>query len=222
MNLFGKFAEISPVVWGILAALVVLGVVIYLVTRSNAKWTTRMIANAALSIALAFILSYIRLYKMPQGGSITLASMLPIFMFAYAYGVAPGMLVGLCYGFLQWMQDGFYMVHPVEAVLDYLLAFAVLGLCGLAKGKKQVWAFPVGMLIGAFARAVCAVTAGVIFFGSYAPEGQAPILYSLGYNGLYLIPETAICMIIGCIPQVRDLARKLALNDGNGRPGKKA
>ena len=103
--MFSKFAEISPVVWGILAALVILGVVLFFVTRNSKKWTTRMLANAALCIALAFVLSYIRLYKLPQGGSITLASMLPIFLFAYAYGVAPGMLVGAAYGILQFIQD---------------------------------------------------------------------------------------------------------------------
>ena len=129
--IFSKFAEISPVVWGILAALVILGVVLFFVTRNSKKWTTRMLANAALCIALAFVLSYIRLYKLPQGGSITLASMLPIFLFAYAYGVAPGMLVGAAYGILQFIQDA-YFVHPVELLLDYPLAFALLGLAGLA------------------------------------------------------------------------------------------
>ena len=116
--MFSKFAEISPVVWGILGALVIVGVVLFFLTRDSKKWTTRMLANAALVIALSFILSYIRLYKMPQGGSITLASMLPIFMFAYAYGVGPGMLVGMAYGVLQFIQDA-YFVHPVELLLDY-------------------------------------------------------------------------------------------------------
>ena len=82
-----EFAEISLTTWAILAALVILGVVLYIMTRDQKKWSTRMLANASLCIALAFILSYVKLYEMPQGGSVTLASMLPIFMFAYAYGV---------------------------------------------------------------------------------------------------------------------------------------
>ena len=86
-----EFAEISLTTWAILAALVILGVVLYIMTRDQKKWSTRMLANASLCIALAFILSYVKLYEMPQGGSVTLASMLPIFMFAYAYGVGPGL-----------------------------------------------------------------------------------------------------------------------------------
>ena len=210
-NAFHKLGEISPVIWGILAALALLGIVFGYVSHSKTKWTVRMLSNAALSIALAFILSFIRLYKMPQGGSITLASMLPIFLFSYAYGTAPGMLVGLCYGFLQWMQDGFYMVHPVEGVVDYLLAFAVLGLAGLGRKLPEKYSLPVGCVIGAVCRAFCAILSGYIFFGSYAPEGQAPIVYSMIYNGLYLIPETAICVVLACVPQIRQTAKLLSV-----------
>ena len=210
-NVFHKLGEISPVIWAIIAAMVLVGAVMGYVSHSKTKWTVRMLSNAALSIALAFILSFIRLYKMPQGGSITLASMLPIFLFSYAYGTAPGMLVGLCYGFLQWMQDGFYMVHPVEGVMDYLLAFAVLGLAGLGRKLPDKYSLPVGCVIGAVARAFCAILSGYIFFGSYAPEGQAPLVYSMIYNGLYLIPETLICVVISAFPQIRMLARTLSL-----------
>lgn len=209
--MFDKFAKLTPMVWGCLAALVVVGAVLYVGRTVRTKWTARMIANAALSIALAFVLSLIRLYKMPQGGSITLASMLPIFLFAYAYGTAPGLLMALVYGFLQWMQDGFYMLTPVEAVMDYLLAYAVLGLAGLMHGRKEVWALPLGCVIGALCRAVVAVTAGMIFFGEYAPEGTPVLVYSLGYNGLYLVPDTIICILLASVPQIRSLARRLSL-----------
>lgn len=194
-----KLVELPAAMWGILAALVVLGAVLLMMNRSNTKWTAQMLANASLSIALAFVLSCIRLYKMPQGGSITLASMLPIFLFAYAYGTAPGLFVGMAYGFLQWMQDGFYMLTPVEGVMDYLLAYTVLGLCGIASHFGQLSTkvkLTIGMVIGVVARAVVAITAGYIFFGEYAPAGQAPIIYSMSYNGLYLIPDTAICLLI--------------------------
>lgn len=210
--MFAKFAKILPSVWGLLAALAVIGVVLYCMKGSRTKWTARMLANAAISIALASVLSYIRLYKMPQGGSITLASMLPIFMFAYAYGVGPGLFVGLAYGFVQWMQDGFWMLTPVEGVMDYLLAFAVLGLCGLCRKLPKQYALPVGCIVGALARAIVAITAGVIFFAENAPVGQSAIVYSMGYNGLYLIPDTAICVVLAFIPQIRDLAHKLSLN----------
>ena len=213
MTIFAKFGEISPALWGILAGLALVGLVLLYVSRSNTQWTVRMLSNAALAVALSFVLSCIRLYKMPQGGSITPASMLPIFLFAYAYGCAPGMLVGMVYGFLQWMQDGFYMVHPVEAVLDYLLAFAVLGLAGLSRKWPDKWGLPVGCVIGALARAFCAVLSGCIFFGMYAPEGQPVLLYSLSYNALYLLPETAICVVLAAVPQIRRLAKQIARNN---------
>lgn len=208
--MFSKFAEISPVVWGIVAALAIVGVVLFFITRDGKRWTTRMLANAALVIALSFILSYIRLYKMPQGGSITLASMLPIFMFAYAYGCAPGMLVGMAYGVLQFIQDA-YFVHPVELLLDYPLAYAMLGLAGLAGRFSDQWGIIPGIVLGTFGRFVCAFLSGVIFFGMYAPEGQNVLVYSAVYNGFYLIPEAVICLVIASIPQIRRLAKQLAL-----------
>lgn len=208
--MFSKFAEITPVVWAIIAALVIVGLMLFAVTRDKKKWTTRMLANAALCIALAFILSYIRLYKMPQGGSITLASMLPVFMFSYAYGVGPGMLVGAAYGILQFIQDA-YFVHPIELLLDYPLAFAMLGLAGVAGKLSDRWGIIPGIVIGTLGRFLCAFLSGVIFFGMYAPEGQNVLIYAAVYNGLYLIPEAIICIVLAMIPQVRQLARQLAM-----------
>ena len=129
--MFSKFAKITPVTWGVIAALLIFGIVLFAITKDKKRWTARMLANAALCIALATVLSFVRLYKMPQGGSITPASMLPLFLFAYAYGVGPGMLVGAAYGLVQFLQDA-YFVHPIELLLDYPLAFAMLGLSGLA------------------------------------------------------------------------------------------
>ena len=206
-----EFAEISLTTWAILAALVILGVVLYIMTRDQKKWSTRMMANASLCIALAFILSYVKLYEMPQGGSVTLASMLPIFMFAYAYGVGPGMLVGAAYGLLQFIQDA-YFVHPVELLLDYPLAFAMLGLAGLATKFNDQWGVIPGIVLGTFGRFVCAFLSGVIFFGMYAPEGQNVLVYSAVYNGFYLIPEAIICIVLAMIPQIRRLAKQLALS----------
>ncbi|MBR1707211.1 MAG: energy-coupled thiamine transporter ThiT [Clostridia bacterium] len=207
-----KFSSLSATVWAILVTCIIAGVVVFLISKDQKKWTIRMIANAALCIALAFLLSCIRLYKLPQGGSITLASMLPLFLFAYVYGVGPGMLVGAAYGFLQFIQDA-YFVHPVELILDYPLAFAMLGLCGLAKKFPDSWGIIPGIAIGTLGRFLCAFISGIIFFGMYAPEGQNVLVYSAVYNGFYLIPEAAICIVIGLIPQIRTLANQLALSD---------
>lgn len=208
--MFSKFAEISPVVWGILAALVILGLVLFFVTRDSKKWSTRMLANAALCIALSFVLSYIRLYKLPQGGSITLASMLPLFLFAYAYGVGPGLAIGFAYGLLQFVQGGWF-VHPIQFLLDYPLAFAMLGFAGIARKLPDNWGMIPGILLGAFMRFLCAFLTGVFFWGDGAGE-QNVLVYSAVYNGTYLIPETIICMVIAMIPQIRRLARQLSLS----------
>ena len=214
--MFSKFASIAPAVWGILAALIIVGVVVFFISRDRRSWSARMLSNAALSIALAFILSYIRLYKLAQGGSITLASMLPIFLFAYAYGVAPGMLVGAAYGLLQFIQDA-YFVHPVELLLDYPLAFAMLGLAGIAHHSGERGRLIEGIVLGAVGRFLCAFIAGVIFFGAYAPEGQPVLVYSAVYNGFYLIPETIICIVLALVPAIQRLARTLSLSADKDR-----
>ena len=148
-----------------------------------------------------------------QGGTITLASMLPIFLFSYAYGVGPGMLVGAAYGFVQFLQGGLYFVHPIELLLDYPLAFAMLGLAGLANKFSDKWGMIPGIILGTFGRFVCAFLSGMIFFGMYAPEGQNLVVYSIVYNGLYLVPEAIICIVLALIPQIRQLAKRLALQD---------
>lgn len=207
--MFSQFAEISLTTWSILACLLILGAVLFITARNHQKWTTLMMANASLCIALAFILSYIKLYEMPQGGSVTLASMIPIFMFAYAYGIAPGLMIGFAYGLLQFVQGGWF-VHPVQFLLDYPLAFSMLGFAGIAKRLPDSWGMIPGILIGTFLRFLCAFLTGVFFWGDGAGE-QNVLIYSAVYNGAYLIPETIICLCLSMIPQIRKLTRQLSM-----------
>lgn len=203
-----QFAEFTLTTWSILACLIILGIVLFFMTRSRQKWTTRMMANASLCIALSFILSYIRLYEMPQGGSVTLASMVPIFMFAYAYGIAPGLMIGFSYGLLQFVQGGWF-VHPIQFLLDYPLAFSMLGFSGIARKLPDRWGMIPGILLGVILRFLCAFLTGVFFWGDGAGE-QNILIYSAVYNGSYLIPETAICLAVTMVPQIRKLARQLS------------
>lgn len=154
--MFSEFAEVSAATWGVIVALLLVGIIVFAVSKDKKRWTARMLANGALCIALATVLSFVTLYKMPQGGTITLASMLPIFLFSYAYGVGPGMLVGAAYGFVQFLQGGLYFVHPIELLLDYPLAFAMLGLAGLANKFSDKWGMIPGIILGTFGRFVCA------------------------------------------------------------------
>ena len=212
-SVFSKFASLSGTAWAVLCALLILGIVIFVISRDKRRWSTRMLANAALCIALSFILSCIRLYRLPQGGSITLASMLPLFLFAYAYGTVPGMLTGAAYGILQFIQDA-YFVHPVELILDYPLAFAMLGLAGIAHNRTDRQSLVFGIVLGTVGRFVCAFLSGIIFFGMYAPEGQNVFVYSAVYNGFYLIPEAIICITLALVPSIQRLARQLSFTDG--------
>lgn len=162
----------------------------------TSKWTTKELIFGALCVALSFVLSYIKIFHMPQGGSITPASMLPIFLFAYIYGTPHGLIVAIAYGLLQMIQDA-YIVHWAQAILDYVLAFGALSLAGLF--KKSI--IP-GIIAGGFGRFLFAFLSGFIFFAEYAPEGQSPVVYSLVYQITYIIPELAICIVIAVIPAV--------------------
>ena len=204
-----QFAEITLTTWSILSGLIILGIVLFIMTHYHQKWTTRMMANASLCIALSFILSYVKLCEMPQGGSVTLASMLPLLMFAYAYGVAPGMMIGFSYGLLQFIQGGWF-VHPIQFLLDYPLAFSMLGFAGIARKLPERFGMLFGVLLSVILRFLCAFLTGVFFWGDGAGE-QNVLLYSAVYNGTYLIPETAICLAIAMVPQIRKLARQLSL-----------
>ena len=186
-----KLIETPLTVWIAILVLAVLGIILLAVTRTSRNWNAKMLSFAALSVALSFVLSCIRLYRMPQGGSVTPASMLPIMLFSAAFGVGPGLLAGLVYGILQYLQGGWFL-NVWQFALDYLLAFAALGLAGLARKLPEKWGLYCAMLIAAIGRALSATLAGIMFWDT------AP-LASLIYNGTYLIPEIIICMILGAV-----------------------
>ena len=186
-----KLIETPFTVWIAILVLVALGVILLTVSKTSKGWNAKMISFAALSIALSFVLSCIRLYRMPQGGSVTPASMLPLMLFAASFGVGPGLLAGLVYGVLQYFQGGWFL-NVWQFALDYLLAFAALGLAGFARKLPEKWGLSIAMLIAVVGRALSATLAGIMFWDT------AP-LASLIYNGTYLIPEVIICMILGAI-----------------------
>lgn len=190
-EMMGRITDLGATGWITLITLIVLAAVMIMMSITRKVWTAKSLAYAAMCIALAFILSYIKVFEMPQGGSVTLASMLPIMLFAAAYGVGPGLLVGAVYGLLQYIQGGWF-VHPVQFLLDYPLAFALIGLAGLytvLPKKWSSWSLYAAMILGAIGRAFSATLAGIIYWDT-APWA------SLVYNGTYLIPDTIICIVI--------------------------
>lgn len=193
----------SPAFWIGILCIVGLAAIVMLVRQS--KWSTQMLVSGALCVALSFILSCIVVYRLPQGGSVTAASMLPIMLFSWIYGPVAGICAGLVHGILQMVQ-GVYIVHPLQLLLDYVFPFAVLGLAGFIRSEKLM---PLSVAAGGFARFLMHFLSGFIFFASYAPEGQAPIIYSLVYTASYMLPDIAICLVIVCIPQLRHALTRL-------------
>lgn len=141
--------------------------------------------EGASCVALSVVLSYLTLFRMPQGGSINLA-LVPIFVFAYRHGAKWGILVGALTGFLKLVLGG-YIVHPVQAILEYPAAYAAIGLAGLFKGKEIICSILAGL-----AQFACYVVAGAVFFASYAPAGTNAWAYAAVYNGTFLFPKIVI------------------------------
>ena len=154
----------------------------------------------AAAIALGTILSNIKLFSFPTGGSITLLSMLVICLPGYWFGLGAGIMTGIAYGVLQMLVDP-YILFPAQLVVDYLLAFGALGLSGLFCNKKN--GLIKGYLAGILGRFVFAVLSGWIFFGMYAWEGWSPLMYSVVYNGIYIFSEATITVLILALPPVK-------------------
>lgn len=187
---------------GALAALMCVGLVF---SRRRVKWDARMLAKAALCLALSYLLGLIRLFRMPMGGSVTLAAMLPLVLLAYAFGPLEGVLTGCAYGLLALMIDP-YVIHPVQLLLDYPIAYAALSLGCLAKKLplNEKLRLPAACLLAYLGRWAAAVLSGVVFFAEYAGE-QGALLYSVIYNLSYLAPEAAICVAVCLIPGMHRL-----------------
>lgn len=157
---------------------------------THIKFNTRMILHIGLMLALSFILQYIRLYHMPQGGSVTLGSMVPLMLIALAYGPAVGMLTGFLFGMMDLFQDPF-ILNPVQVLFDYPLPFMAFGV--MAYFRKHLI---IGATVAMSLRLLCHYISGVAFFAQYAPPTMSPYLYSFIFNITYLLPELIICIII--------------------------
>ncbi len=162
---------------------------------------TKKMVEAGVMIALSFLLSQIKLFKAPQGGSVTAGSMIPIILFSLRWGWKPGILAGATFGILKMLLGG-YIVSPVQAILEYPLAFGLLGLSGIfSDALKNAQEGYFGKILGAtflaiIGRFICHVVAGVVFFGENFPTLSSSLRNSLVYNSSYLIPEFIISGII--------------------------
>ncbi len=169
-------------------------------TKSSKKLSTSQLAYCGMTVALGTVLSMIKLFHFPTGGSITLLSMLIITLPGFWFGPVTGIITGVAYGVFQLLIDP-YVVHPMQLFIDYIFAFGALGLSGLFANAKN--GLIKGYSVAILGRFVFAVISGWIFFGAYHWDNWSPFAYSLAYNAIYIFSEAAITIAILFIPSVK-------------------
>lgn len=196
----------------IIIALLALAMLFIKKNTHTPKLSAKQLVFCAAAIGLGTVLSNIKLYHFPTGGSITLLSMLIICLPGYWFGLGAGLLTGVAYGILQMLIDP-YILFPAQLVVDYLLAFGALGLSGIFHNAKA--GILKGYITAVLGRYAFAVLSGWIFFGTYAWEGWGALPYSLVYNAIYIFAEAAVTILILLLPPVKNAlaqVKKLALS----------
>ena len=158
--------------------------------ESKVTFSTKIIAEIVVFVSLATVLSYIKIFSLPQGGSVTVASMVPIIWLALRRGPKVGLFAAAVYGLVQ-LVIGPYIFHPAQVLLDYPIAFGMLGLAGFFQKRPFL-----GVNVGIIGRFLAHFFSGIIFFADYAPEGMHPAIYSAVYNGGYLLVELVISIYV--------------------------
>ena len=151
---------------------------------------TKMLVEGGLVIAMAQILSMYVIYQMPQGGAVKAANLVPLLIYAYRWGGRAGMLTGVAYGIVHFLVGFKFSIHYMSIILDYILAF--------------------GAIYAILTRFAMSAISGVVVFGSYAPEGISPWIYSLTYNATYMLPDMVINLVVLAllyVPVMRGLGR---------------
>lgn len=190
MEIFNGFTELLAHPTSLFFLLGVFLILISFVYIKKIKFTPKVISKIGIMLALMFILHTIKLYHMPQGGSVTLGAMVPLVLVAFCYGPFVGALTGFLYGFINLITDPF-ILNPVQVLFDYPLPFMAFFVVGLFP-KNIIF----GTILAMTLRFLCHFISGVAFFASYAPEGVSPYFYSFMFNISYLLPELIITLII--------------------------
>jgi len=158
---------------------------------------TRILAELSVMVAVAAALHYLSrvflpFFHLPEGGSITAASLVPILWFALRRGLRWGLEAGIVFGLVDLaLPQSYFISNPFEILLDYPIAFGALGLAGAFKKQPLL-----GVGIGIAGRFVFHFISGIVFFYMYAWPGWNPVLYSAAYNATYLVPEFVISAVI--------------------------
>lgn len=191
------------------ALTIIAGIVLFLAASyfagkhsSKKRMSTKQLVFCAAAMALAFITSYIKIWNMPWGGSVTLCSMLFIVLAANWYGAGTGIFVGLAYGILQFIQEP-YVLSFFQVCCDYILAFAALGVAGFFAKKKH--GLLKGYIAAVLARGAFHALGGYLYWMDYMPENfpqSLKSIYPIAYNYSYLLVEAVITVVVISIPAV--------------------
>ena len=173
-------------------------------SNSSVSLGARRLVESALMLALGIVLSMIKFIDLPFGGSVTVASMLPVIIIAYRHGIRWGVLTGFVFGIFQMLLGLNNLTYVTTwqsvvavALLDYLVAFLVLGLGGLLRnGHSQSTGLSAGAAISCVLRFLCHVISGATVWAGLSIPTNAAIIYSIGYNATYMIPETLITVML--------------------------
>ncbi len=188
------------------------------VRKKKKLFSTRQLVFSAMALALGFVTSYIKIVHMPWGGSITLCSMLFIVLVGYWYGPKIGLITGLAYGILQFVQGGgSYILSPLQACLDYIVAFMALGLSGFFYKSKN--GLLKGYILAILVRGLIHSIGGYLYWMDYMPESfpsKLSFIYPFAYNYSYILAEGIITVVILLLPPVKKAmgrVKALALQD---------
>ncbi|WP_251439773.1 energy-coupled thiamine transporter ThiT [Veillonella intestinalis] len=158
------------------------------------KQRTRMLVEAGLSIAIAYVLHFVVLFQMPQGGSVNAANLVPLIIFALRWGGKWGLITCMAYGLIEFLLGFKFSLHFLSILLDYILGYGAIGMAGFFANTRS--GAIGGVLVGCSLRWLCSVVSGAVVFAAYAPAGQNPWLYSMIYNASYMVPELAINLLV--------------------------
>ena len=209
-DIVGSDYEHASTVGMIVSAVVIMALLVamYILGGKKDVNNTRALVYGAVAVALSFALSYARLFRMPQGGSITFVSMLPLMVYCSMFGTRRGLLVCLIYGTLQALQDP-YIIHPMQFLLDYPLAYGLIGVSGIFVEKNlfknKIVGFVLGAVLAVGLRYACHVCSGVFAFADYfywdselMSKYDSAAVYSLAYNSFALV-DMAIAIVAGSL-----------------------
>ena len=168
--------------------------------KKNQTLSVKALVYCSICIALATVLSNVKIYKMPMGGTVTACSMLFISIIGYWFGAFAGILAAVTYGVMQLIFDP-YIIHPVQLLLDYPIAFGVLGISGFFANAKH--GLVKGYIAGALVRWLCSTISGIVFFYEYAGS-QNVLVYSSLYNITYIAPEIVITVLLISVPAFKN------------------